>query len=108
MSDWILWRGQPPPKQETSKAQPSEKKKWRMNSHKKGAMWPVDPLLGNYRETTIQQPLLSNNSTNELILMATREYSSNGRDDFYAVSRCYKKDQLAVEVSQRTAGVQSL
>jgi hypothetical protein len=42
-----------------SKAQLSEKEKWRYAcrlfgrySLKEGAMWPVDPLLGNYRETS--------------------------------------------------------
>jgi hypothetical protein len=44
-------------KQDTSKGQPSEKEKWRYAcklfgtySLKEGAMWHVEPLLGNDRE----------------------------------------------------------
>jgi hypothetical protein len=43
-----------------------------MNSLKEGAMWHVDPLPGN-------------GSANKHVSMATREYSSNGRDVFFAV-----------------------
>jgi hypothetical protein len=33
--------------------------------------WHVDPLLGNDRETTIQQPLLSNGYTNKHVSTET-------------------------------------
>jgi hypothetical protein len=37
------------------------------------------------KQTTIQYPLLNNNSANKYVSKATREHSSNGRDIFYAV-----------------------
>jgi hypothetical protein len=48
-------------------------------------LWLVDLLLGNDRETTIQQPLISNSSADEHVSAATREYSNNGRVVSYAV-----------------------
>jgi hypothetical protein len=47
-------------------------------------MWYVDLLPGNYRETTVQQPLLSNRSANKYVSTAAK-HSNNGRDVFYAV-----------------------
>jgi hypothetical protein len=47
-------------------------------------MWHVDQLLGNYREITIQQSLLSNGSAKKHV-STTREYNNNGSSVFYAV-----------------------
>jgi hypothetical protein len=67
-----------------SQAQPSEKKVLRyayslfeMNSHKEGAMWHEDPLLGNDQTQTRQQPKNSNRGTVFLV---------------WSVLRCYKQD----------------
>jgi hypothetical protein len=48
------------------------------------------------KEATIQQPLLSNSSTDKHVSTATREYSNNGRDVSYAV---HAKMLWAVPVS---------
>jgi hypothetical protein len=94
VSDWTVWRCRSPP---TSVAQPSEKRKWRYicrlfrtNKLKWGAMWHVDPLLGNARE-------ISNNTT-----AVARQRSTNGSRGtvFYvwSVPRCYKQDKLGLAV----------
>jgi hypothetical protein len=42
-------------------------------SRKKGAVWQVDSLLGNYHEVynSKQQPLLTNGPTNKYVSLAT-------------------------------------
>jgi hypothetical protein len=73
-------------KEETSKAQPLEKKKWRYvcslfetKSRKEGAVWHVDLLLDNDLEiTNIQQPLLSNGFANKRVSTAIIGYSNRG------------------------------
>jgi hypothetical protein len=57
------------------------------NNQFKYLLWHVDLFLGNDRGISnyIQQPLLSNGSANMHISMATRQYSSNGRDFLYVV-----------------------
>jgi hypothetical protein len=76
----------------TLQAQPSEKKRWyacgpfRMNSLKEGAMWHVDPLLGNDHKisnyttaVTRQQPVNNNRGT----VLSVQ-----------SVPMCYKQEKL--------------
>jgi hypothetical protein len=66
------------------------------SGHVNYILWYVHPLLGNDREqAAIQQPLLSNSSTNKHISTAMREYSIMEQTfSMPSMPRCYNHNQL--------------